>query len=801
MKSLPITHTPAPEPAPEPAPDNSLLVVRYEESVSTEEPAPRNPPPPTAPPVSRKRPHSTDSDDDRLVIDEPGPASTGPAPSSAGPAPSGQGVAKKRTGAAAGGQCPFCDMTTKYSHVLRDHICSHYRVKPYTCTACGFQENRNKVRAHAAAAHRGHNPLLLVRPTTLPPQPVDQPWSPAPLACLACNEGLSQVRPPACGPATRTGTKCARRTAGTTRCSSCGPPRCRRSRWTSPGALRRWLAWPATRNRNKVRASHRGHNPLLLVRPTTLPPQPVDQPWSPAPLACLACNEGLSQENRNKVRASHRGHNPLLLVRPTTLPPQPVDQPWSPAPLACLACNEGLSQTGYQENRNKVRASHRGHNPLLLVRPTTLPPQPVDQPWSPAPLACLACNEGLSQLVPSQDRGPTQLVAPKLVAPRSWPLARAPRPLVAPQLVPPPARRPALEPCAARLPGLSQENRNKVRASHRGHNPLLLVRPTTLPPQPVDQPWSPAPLACLACNEGLSQTMGPPSSWAPSSWPPAHGPPQPVDQPWSPAPLACLACNEGLSQENRNKVRVSHRGHNPLLLVRPTTLPPQPVDQPWSPAPLACLACNEGLSQISADIHRLSHPNHMVVPKTATVIKCTTCGTRHASAAEGREHAAREHAGQPRALATYRMLADVRRCLYCNNCAATYREMALHNKTAHPDLPPAIKEELQLSFIAKLDDDEPPKKVAKKSTTKLPAQTVAKKSTTKLPFFYYDESDVEEYSYYGTKPTPIENYENVTTLMSFCNTMVPFTMKKLSEIIEINPRVIVEDLEKKPTHQ
>lgn len=86
----------------------------------------------------------------------------------------------------------------------------------------------------------------------------------------------------------------------------------------------------------------------------------------------------------------------------------------------------------------------------------------------------------------------------------------------------------------------------------------------------------------------------------------------------------------------------------------------------------------------------------------------------------------------------------------------------------------------------------PPKRVAKKSTTKLPMQAVAKKSTTKLPRFMENE----EYTFYGTKPTPMERFANVTTLMPFCNTMMPFTVKKLSEILSINPQVIVKDIKK-----
>nr|XP_026494507.1 uncharacterized protein LOC113399574 [Vanessa tameamea]XP_026494508.1 uncharacterized protein LOC113399574 [Vanessa tameamea]XP_026494509.1 uncharacterized protein LOC113399574 [Vanessa tameamea]XP_026494510.1 uncharacterized protein LOC113399574 [Vanessa tameamea] len=120
-----------------------------------------------------------------------------------------------------------------------------------------------------------------------------------------------------------------------------------------------------------------------------------------------------------------------------------------------------------------------------------------------------------------------------------------------------------------------------------------------------------------------------------------------------------------------------------------------------------------------------------------------------------------------------------------------------------------LQEPIPTKIVIDLDDEDevgtkrkkldvsissPSKKVARKSTTKLPfKRPFAKKSTTKLPFNV--DSEPEEFSYYGTRPST-DDLDGVTTMMSFWNTMMPFTLKKLSAIININPVVEVEMLKK-----
>ncbi|XP_059048195.1 uncharacterized protein LOC131843542 [Achroia grisella] len=107
-------------------------------------------------------------------------------------------------------------------------------------------------------------------------------------------------------------------------------------------------------------------------------------------------------------------------------------------------------------------------------------------------------------------------------------------------------------------------------------------------------------------------------------------------------------------------------------------------------------------------------------------------------------------------------------------------------------MPYAQSPNVPINNVSPMELKTPIKRVAKKSTTKLPPQRIAKKSTTKLPF--YADSELKEYSYYGTKPDSLDKFANVTTLMSFCNRMMPFNIKKLSEIIEIEPKVLVRDI-------
>ncbi|GBP35452.1 hypothetical protein EVAR_94905_1 [Eumeta japonica] len=108
----------------------------------------------------------------------------------------------------------------------------------------------------------------------------------------------------------------------------------------------------------------------------------------------------------------------------------------------------------------------------------------------------------------------------------------------------------------------------------------------------------------------------------------------------------------------------------------------------------------------------------------------------------------------------------------------------------------------------------PFRRVAKKSTTQLPVRAdsgtraVARKSTTQLPL-YYVESDSEReeteeeddtYSWYGKRPPALGELAHVTALMPVpvLNTLMSFTLDKLSEITNISPKVVVRDIKASP---
>lgn len=106
-----------------------------------------------------------------------------------------------------------------------------------------------------------------------------------------------------------------------------------------------------------------------------------------------------------------------------------------------------------------------------------------------------------------------------------------------------------------------------------------------------------------------------------------------------------------------------------------------------------------------------------------------------------------------------------------------------------------LQDELNESTREKRKSTEEINVVAKKSTTKLPfISKIAKKSTTKLPMLdVEDSSSAEEgFSFYGSKPAPLEEYSNVKTHMPFMNSVMPFTVNKLKDIVDITPKIVVK---------
>ncbi|XP_022831670.1 uncharacterized protein LOC111360081 isoform X1 [Spodoptera litura] len=136
--TLPASAVVSEPPTPEkivPESDNSLLVVRYEEKVTTPEQGAVRPRP-------SKRP-APETDDERLVIDE----------------------ADKRAGIK---RCRHCEYSTKSSKCWKDHMLKHYNLKPYSCCYCEYScTSKQGVVLHTMKLHP-EQPLQM-RKTPLPP--------------------------------------------------------------------------------------------------------------------------------------------------------------------------------------------------------------------------------------------------------------------------------------------------------------------------------------------------------------------------------------------------------------------------------------------------------------------------------------------------------------------------------------------------------------------------------------------------------------------------------------------------------
>lgn len=217
-----------------------------------------------------------------------------------------------------------------------------------------------------------------------------------------------------------------------------------------------------------------------------------------------------------------------------------------------------------------------------------------------------------------------------------------------------------------------------------------------------------------------------------------------------------------------------------------------------------CLLCEK----LFTETETLSHMHDNVSPDFAkkgdVVVKCCLCLSLWKDVPKLQEHHNSVHSNVQINYAYFRLLHDTRNvqcCGHCNKHFKSIRDLKRHHEAVHRSL--TLKSKVipfVPSSVVNFDDAEAAKasdmgpsikRVAKKSTTKLPVQRVAKKSTTKLPLHF--NPDLEEYSYYGQKRAPLEDFPNVTTLMPFYNRIMSFPIKKLSEIIDIDPKVVVKD--------
>ncbi|CAG9126478.1 unnamed protein product [Plutella xylostella] len=169
VQKLTMNVQPAPAPAPAapaapaPPPDNSLLVVRYEEDAE----------------------RRADSDDERLVIDEPAP----PAP----PAPAAPAPARP----AGAFSCAYCSHSTNSRGGLADHVLRHYSLKPYRCGHCGLNAHLQTLARHHERDHPGLPRRVSRVPAPAAPPPAAAPPAAAPASpaayCLICSRAVPEA--------------------------------------------------------------------------------------------------------------------------------------------------------------------------------------------------------------------------------------------------------------------------------------------------------------------------------------------------------------------------------------------------------------------------------------------------------------------------------------------------------------------------------------------------------------------------------------------------------------------------------
>lgn len=254
---------------------------------------------------------------------------------------------------------------------------------------------------------------------------------------------------------------------------------------------------------------------------------------------------------------------------------------------------------------------------------------------------------------------------------------------------------------------------------------------------------------------------------------------------------------------------------------RGESVPKKEEAKPNEEAPKTiCLVCEKVVPESEKTSHFHDKLPVTYARKGEVVVKCCICLALLSDDNAMQEHHTVNHPDESINYAYFKLNYDTREIIYCGHCKKGFkfmRDLRTHHNTLHCSLSfkceskpytPGSYDYLDIgqegpSCVKRTNDisiQPLPKRVAKKSTTKLPYRTVARKSTTKLPFIAFDESDLEqeEFSYFGTKPTPIEQLDKVNLLMSFSNTMMPMsmTLKKLSEIMNIDPKVIVKDCKK-----
>ncbi|XP_041971746.1 uncharacterized protein LOC121727813 [Aricia agestis] len=208
---------------------------------------------------------------------------------------------------------------------------------------------------------------------------------------------------------------------------------------------------------------------------------------------------------------------------------------------------------------------------------------------------------------------------------------------------------------------------------------------------------------------------------------------------------------------------------------------------------LVCLVCRRPFAEAAARTHRHNDFKPDFGREGDFVVMCCVCSMLHKEVTGCLNHHRACHPQDEVNYAICKLAAgpDVS-CSACSAEFSTADDLKAHMLQQHPgrSAPGASDADSRLDVGTKRksadDGPAPARKVAKKSTSKQP-RPFAKKSTTKLPL----AAPPDEYSYYGRTP-PSEDLEK-SILIPFCNTMMPFTMRKVPEIFG-NPVVPVKKI-------
>ncbi|XP_023952293.1 uncharacterized protein LOC112056160 [Bicyclus anynana] len=281
--------------------------------------------------------------------------------------------------------------------------------------------------------------------------------------------------------------------------------------------------------------------------------------------------------------------------------------------------------------------------------------------------------------------------------------------------------------------------------------------------------------------------------------------------------FTCSYCDVNGTRKGIEKHQKTHHPTKPINLVTTAIPDESPSDfikkastTLVDPVKVVCLVCRKYFTEADSLTH--SHDDIFTTfgKKGEIVVQCNDCHSLHKDLGAYVRHHKYNHFNSSVNYLFCKLNthdAESKELLYsCDNCTQKFshlQDLKVHANAYHqsilkytlvPKHQNSFVDELQESTKRKCADDSilpPSKRTARKSTTKLPSSSTARKSTTKLPYNVICETI--QRSWYGQKPST-EGLESVVVMMPFCNKMMPFTLNKLKDIINIDPVVTVSKL-------